>query len=192
MLEQTRIQRDLHDGLQQRLTSIGIAITLAEAKLTSDPETAMGNLRQAKQVLAAAMGEVRDLSQGIHPGFLTEGGLGPALQDLAHTAPLPVSVAIDLEERLPEHVEVGAYFVAAEALANVAKHARACSAEVAIGRSGGRVILRVRDDGIGGADPKRGSGLRGLAERVQSLGGLLHVVSDAGNGTEIRAAIPCA
>lgn len=190
-LERRRIQRNLHDGTQQRLTSIAMAIALAESKLSSDPKTAMANLRQAKKVLAAALTELRDLSQGIHPAFLTERGLGPALEDLAYTAPLPVTVVADLNGRLPEQVEAGAYYVVAEGLANVAKHAQATTAEVNLVRQGGRLIVRVRDDGIGGANPNRGTGLRGLADRVQALGGSLQVESNAGNGTELRVTIPC-
>jgi signal transduction histidine kinase len=190
-LERRRIQRDLHDGTQQRLTSIAMAIALAESKLSSDPGAALASLHQAKEVLAAALTELRDLSQGIHPGFLTERGLGPALQDLAYTAPLPVTVAADLNGRMPDQVEAAAYYVVAEGLANVAKHAHASTAEVTLVRNIDRLIVRVRDDGIGGADPNRGTGLRGLTDRVQALGGRLRFESSAGQGTEIRATIPC-
>jgi signal transduction histidine kinase len=190
-LERRRIQRNLHDGTQQRLTSLAMAIALAESKLSSDPGAAMASLRQAKEVLAAAVTELRDLSQGIHPESLTERGLGPALQDLAYTAPLPVSVVADLNGRMPDQVEAGAYYVVAEGLANVAKHAHAATAEVTLVRQGGRLIVRVRDDGIGGADPDRGTGIRGLTDRVQALGGRLRFESSAGQGTEIRATIPC-
>jgi signal transduction histidine kinase len=190
-LERRRIQRDLHDGTQQRLTSIAMAIALAESKLASDPRAALASLQQAKEVLAAALTELRDLSQGIHPGFLTERGLGPALQDLAYTAPLPVTVAADLNGRMPDQVEAAAYYVVAEGLANVAKHAHASTAEVTVVRNIDRLIVRVRDDGIGGADPNRGTGLRGLTDRVQALGGRLRFESSAGQGTEIRVTIPC-
>ncbi len=191
-LERRRIQRNLHDGTQQRLTSIAMAIALAESKLSSEPEAARASLRQAKEVLAAALTELRDLSQGIHPGFLTERGLGPALQDLAYTAPMPVSVAAGLNGRMPDQVEAAAYYVVAEGLANVAKHAHASTADVTVVRQGGRLIVRVRDDGIGGADPNCGTGIRGLTDRVQALGGRLRFESSAGHGTEIRATIPCA
>lgn len=190
-LERSRMQRNLHDGTQQRLTSVAMAIALAESKLPSDPEAAMMNLRQAKEALAAAVTELRDLSQGIHPGFLTERGLGPALQDLAYMAPLPVTVEADLNGRLPDQVEAGAYYVVAEGLANVAKHAHASIAEVNLVRQGGRLIVRVRDDGVGGADPNRGTGIRGLTDRVQALGGRLRYESGPGQGTEIRVTIPC-
>lgn len=190
-LERIRMQRNLHDGTQQRLTSVAMAIALAESKLRADPETALANLRQAKEVLAAALTELRDLSQGIHPGFLTERGLGPALQDLAYTAPLPVTVDADLNGRLPDQVEAGAYYVVAEGLANVAKHAHASIAQVTLAKQGGRLLVQVRDDGVGGADPNRGTGIRGLTDRVQALGGRLRFDSSPGQGTEIRVTIPC-
>jgi signal transduction histidine kinase len=189
--ERKRIERNLHDGTQQRLTSIALALGLAESKLTSDPRAAGTSVRQAKQALEAALAELRDLSHGIHPSVLTTRGLGPALEDLAYTAPLPVTVAADLNGRLPERVEAGAYYAVAEGLANVAKHAQASTATVVLARERGRLLLRVGDDGIGGADPARGTGLRGLADRVQALGGTFEVDSPPGGGTELRAAIPC-
>jgi signal transduction histidine kinase len=190
-LERKRIERNLHDATQQRLTSVTLALGLAESKLSSDPEAAHKSLAQAKQTLAAALTELRDLSQDIHPNVLSEGGLEPALEDLVYTAPLPVRVTADLNGRLPEQVEVGAYYVIAEALTNVAKHACASGATVTLRRENGRLALLVRDDGVGGADPSRGSGLRGLADRVQALGGALEVESRPGRGTEIRGWIPC-
>jgi signal transduction histidine kinase len=189
--ERKRIERNLHDGTQQRLTSIALALGLAEAQLASDPHAAEASLRQAKQVLETALAELRDLSHGIHPSVLTTRGLGPALEDLAYSTPLPVTVAAELNGRLPERVEAGAYYVVAEALANIAKHADASTATVGLAREDGRLLLRVHDDGIGGADPARGSGLRGLADRLQALGGTLDVHSPPGGGTELRAAIPC-
>jgi signal transduction histidine kinase len=190
-LERKRIERNLHDGTQQRLTSIALALGLAESKLTTDPHAAGASLRQAKQALEAALAQVRDLSQGIHPTVLTTRGLGPAIKDLAYTAPLPVTVEAELNGRLPERVEAGAYYLVAEALANVAKHAHASTATVTTAREHGRLLLSVRDDGIGGAAPTHGSGLRGLADRVQALGGTLEVDSPPGRGTELRAVIPC-
>jgi signal transduction histidine kinase len=189
--ERKRIERNLHDGTQQRLTSIALGIGLAESKLRSDPAAAAASLRQTKEALAVTLAELRDLSQGIHPANLTERGLGPALEDLAYSAPIPIAVAADLNGRLPEQVEAGAYYVVAEALANVAKHARASSAKVAVTRDGGWLQLSVIDDGIGGADPNLGTGLRGLADRVHTLGGTLAVESPPVGGTEIRATIPC-
>jgi signal transduction histidine kinase len=190
--ERKRIERNLHDGTQQRLTSIALALGLAESKLASDPQAAGTSVRQAKQALEIALAELRDLSHGIHPSVLTTRGLGPALEDLAYTAPLPVTVTAELNGRLPERVEAGAYYAVAEGLANIAKHAGASTATVALAREHGRLLLRVRDDGVGGADPTRGSGLRGLSDRLQALGGTFEVDSPPGRGTELRATIPCA
>jgi signal transduction histidine kinase len=158
-LERKRIERNLHDATQQRLTSVTLALGLADSKLSSDPAAAHTSLAQAKQTLAAALAELRDLSQDIHPNVLTEGGREPALEDLAYTTPLPVRVAADVNGRLPEQVEAGAYYVIAEALTNVAKHACASGAAVTLRRENGHLALLVRDDGVGGADPSRGSGL---------------------------------
>jgi signal transduction histidine kinase len=190
--ERKRIERNLHDATQQRLTSVAVALGLAESKLDGDPGAAGAILDQAREGLAVALAELRDLSQGIHPGILTERGLGVALEDLAYTAPIPINVDSNLSGRLPEPVEAGAYYVVAEALANVAKHAGASSAEVGLRKRDGRLVLTIHDDGVGGADPLRGSGLRGLADRVQALGGTLAVESPPGRGTELRAEIPCA
>jgi signal transduction histidine kinase len=191
-LERKRIERNLHDATQQRLTSVAIALGLAASKLPTDPGSAAAALDGARDALTAALAELRDLSQGIHPAILTDRGLAAALEDLAYSAPFHVDLSADVRGRLPEQVEAGAYYVAAEALANVAKHARASSAAVEVARRDGRLLLRVRDDGVGGADPRRGSGLRGLVDRVQALGGTLSVESPAGRGTEVRAELPCA
>ena len=190
-LARKQIERNLHDATQQRLTSVAISLALAERKLRPDPAAASGILDQARKGLAVALAELRDLSQGIHPGILTERGLETAVADLAYTAPVPVSVESDLTDRLPEHVEAGAYYVVAEALANVAKHASASSAAVQISRRDSSLLLSISDDGVGGADPSRGSGLSGLADRVQALGGTLAVDSVPARGTELRAEIPC-
>jgi signal transduction histidine kinase len=190
-LERRRIERNLHDATQQRLTSVAIALGLAASRLSSEPDAAAATLDQAREALTTALAELRDLSQGIHPGILTERGLAPALEDLAYTAPFPVKVTADLNGRLPERIEAGAYYVAAEALANVAKHAHASSARIELTRRRGRVLVCVHDDGIGGADARRGSGLRGLADRVQALGGTLAIESPPGRGTDVRAEIPC-
>jgi signal transduction histidine kinase len=191
-LERKRIERNLHDATQQRLTSVAVALGLAKSKLGPDPEDAGAVLDQARKGLAVALSELRDLSQGIHPGILTERGLEAAVEDLAYAAPIPISVDSNLSARLPERVEAGAYYVIAEALANVAKHAEASSAAVRITSSNGRLALSIRDDGVGGAEPLHGSGLRGLSDRVHALGGTLAVESPPGGGTELRAEIPCA
>jgi signal transduction histidine kinase len=190
--ERKRIERNLHDATQQRLVSVSMALGLAESKLGSDPEAARRILEEAREGLGLALHELRDLSQGIHPGILTERGLGPALNELAYRAPVPVDVAVSLDGRLPDPVEAAAYYVVAEALANVAKYAAASGVSVTVGRSNGRAVVEVADDGVGGADPARGSGLRGLADRVEALGGAFAVVSPQGLGTLLRAEIPCA
>ena len=191
-LERKRIERNLHDATQQRLTSVAVALGLARSKLGPDPEAASAVLDQARDGLAVALSELRDLSQGIHPGILTERGLEAAVEDLAYSASIPIRVASDLSARLPEQVEAGAYYVVAEALANITKHAEASSAEVRMTSSNGRLVISIRDDGVGGAEPVPGSGLRGLADRVQALGGALEVESPRGRGTKLRAVIPCA
>lgn len=190
--ERKRIERNLHDGTQQRLTSIAISLGLAEAELRSDPNSAATTLSQAKVALGSALAELREFSQGIHPSSLTSRGLGAAIRDLAYTAPLPVRVACPLQDRLPEPVEAAAYYVVAEGLANIAKHAGASSAEVRLAREPGRLVVTVEDDGRGGAEPAGGTGLRGLADRVRALGGSLEVESADGRGTVLRASIPCA
>jgi signal transduction histidine kinase len=190
--ERRRVERDLHDGTQQRLLSISMALGLAESKLDSDPEAARRVVREARTSLGTALQELRELSQGIHPGILTERGLGPALQELAYGAPVPIDLRVALEERLPAPVEAATYYVVAEALTNVAKYASASAASVRVMRRDGRAVVEISDDGIGGADPTRGSGLRGLADRVEALGGGLVVESAPGTGTRLRAEIPCA
>lgn len=192
-VERRRLARNLHDGAQQRLTSVTMALGLAELRLRSDPDAARNCLTQARQTLAAALVDLRNLGHGIHPSALTDGGLRPALEDLAFVTPMPVQVVSDLDgERLPIQIEEGAYYVIAESLTNVAKHAHATSVIVELSRPDGSLQVVVRDDGRGGADPARGTGLHGLSDRVQALGGTLAVRSDGGDGTEIRASIPCA
>lgn len=190
--ERKRIERNLHDGTQQRLTSIAMALGLAESELKADPRTAEASVRQAKEELAAALAELRDISQGIHPGILTTSGLDAAVRDLAYAAPIAVNVVSRLNGRLPEPVEAAAYYVIAEGLANVVKHAHASAADVTMARETGRLIVSVRDNGLGAADPLRGTGLRGLTDRVQALGGSLELDSRRGHGTKLRAIIPCA
>jgi signal transduction histidine kinase len=190
--ERRRIERDLHDGTQQRLVSIAMTLGLAEARLDGDTAGIAPLLGQARGALTEALRELRELSQGIHPGILTERGLRAALDELAYGAGVPLELdAAGLAERLPERVEAAAYFVVSEALANIAKHARAGAARVTVAAAGGRVTVEVADDGVGGADGARGSGLRGLADRVDALGGRLDVVSPPGRGTVLRAEIPC-
>ena len=187
--ERRRLERDLHDGAQQRLVSLALQLGTLSAKLEPGSE-AERLLAAAREELAASLGELRDLAHGIHPAVLSERGLEAALKSLAARAPLPVSVIVDVERRPAEAVEIAAYYLVAEALTNIAKHAHASSAIVRVVHAGDTLVVDVTDDGIGGADLGSGSGLRGLAERVEALGGRIRVSSSLGDGTSIRARIP--
>ena len=189
--ERRRLERDLHDGAQSRLVALALLLRGARARAEAGSELA-AMLDRAAAELQARLDDLRELARGIHPAVLTDRGLEPALQSLVARAPVPVSVEAPAEERLPGAVESAAYFVVSEALANVAKYARATHAEVAVRRDNGRVTVEVTDDGVGGADAARGSGLRGLADRVAALDGTLSLDSPAGRGTRVRAEIPCA
>jgi signal transduction histidine kinase len=190
--ERRRIERNLHDGTQQRLVSISMALGLAEAKARSDPAAVGDVVSEARAGLSAALAELRELSHGIHPAVLTERGLAAALEELAARATTPVDLSVDGRDGLPEQVEAAAYYVVSETLANIAKHAHATRARVAVREDNANVVLEVADDGIGGADAGRGSGLRGLTDRVEALGGRLRLSSPPGQGTIVRAEIPCA
>ena len=190
--ERRRIERDLHDGAQARLVAVAMALGMAESKFGADPGASRQMLGDARAGLTAAMRELRELSQGIHPAILTERGLGAALQELAFVAPVRMEVAVHLDRRLPDGVEVAAYFVVTEALANVAKHAGATRVSVTVDHADGCAVVDVRDDGTGGADATRGTGLRGLADRLDAVGGTLDVQSPPGRGTRLTAQIPCA
>jgi signal transduction histidine kinase len=190
--ERRRLERNLHDGAQQRLVSLSLSLRLAQSKLLSDPHGADELLSGASIELALALEELRELARGIHPAVLTERGLGPALESLADRASLPVELEQLPEERLPNHVEAAAYYVVSEALANVAKYADASGVQVRVAQENGRAVVEVVDDGVGGADPARGSGLRGLTDRVEALQGRLAIESSPGEGTRLRAEIPCA
>jgi signal transduction histidine kinase len=189
--ERRRIERDLHDGTQQRLVSIAMTLGLAEAKVATDAAAATGLIAEARGGLSSALEELRELSQGIHPGILTERGLGQAVDELALRMHLPVDVDVRLWERLPTAVETAAYYVISEALTNVAKHAGASRGKVMVGREDGRAVIAISDDGRGGADAGHGSGLRGLRDRVEALGGRFVVESPPGLGTSIEVEIPC-
>jgi len=189
--ERRRLERNLHDGTQQRLVSISMALGLAESKLDADPRAAGQILEEARQALGTALQELRDFSQGIHPPVLTERGLGPALKELVYLAPMAIELDVPDGERLPEPVETAVYYLVAEALANAAKYASADTVSVTVERRNGSAFIEVVDDGIGGADPGKGSGLRGLSDRVEALGGTLAVESAPGFGTRLRAEIPC-
>ena len=189
--ERMRLERNLHDGAQQRLVSVALELSMVAAKLEADPRAAREILTEAQEELDRGLAELRELARGIHPVVLTERGLGPALDALLTRAPIPVEITELPEERLPAHVEAAAYYVVAEAITNVGKYANASSVTVSISRSNGAATVSVADDGVGGADPARGSGLRGLAARVEALNGHLYVDSAPGRGTRIRAEIPC-
>jgi signal transduction histidine kinase len=190
--ERRRIERDLHDGTQQRLVSIAMALGLAESKLAADRPAVGPVLREARDALASALEELRDLSQGIRPAILVERGLPAALDDLSRRAALPVRLEATITGRLPEPVESAAYFVASEALTNAAKHSHANDVRLVASSDGSTLVIEVTDDGIGGAGAGSGSGLRGLADRVEAIGGRLTVSSPPGRGTTVRAEIPCA
>jgi signal transduction histidine kinase len=190
--ERRRIERNLHDGAQQRLVSIAMSLGLAERKLQTDPDAARPILHEARESLAMALQELRELSQGIHPVLLTERGLEAALGELPLRMPVPLELEVSLDERLPVRVEAAAYYVVSEALANVTKYAQATAVRVRVDRIDGQALVEVADDGVGGADRSRGSGLRGLADRVEALGGSFALVSPGGRGTVVRAEIPCA
>ena len=185
-----RIERDLHDGTQQRLVALGLAVRAAEADVPRERAGLRDELSRVAQGLADAVEDLQEISRGIHPPILSKGGLGPALQALAHRSPIPVDLEITTDGRLAEPIEVAAYFVASEALANAAKHSQASRIVVGLEQRDGRLVLSVRDDGVGGADSARGSGLVGLDDRVEALGGSLRVDSRPGKGTTITAELP--
>ena len=185
-----QIERDLHDGTQQRLVSLALAARAAEADVAAGRGELRAELSRIAAGLAGAMAELQEFSRGIHPAILSERGLGPALRTLARRSAVPVDLDVTTSARCPEPVEVAAYYVASEALANAMKHARASRIEVSLATRAGSLLLSVRDDGVGGADPARGSGLAGLADRVEALGGSIHVHSAAGAGTHIAVDLP--
>jgi signal transduction histidine kinase len=189
--ERRRLERDLHDGAQQRLLGLGLALQLVRARLGEEANGAAELLAEADGELRAALDELRELARGIHPAVLTEQGLGAALKTLAERSPVPVTLAEVPEQRLPGPAEAAAYFLVSEALANVAKYAGASRVRVSVVHLGERVLVDVDDDGVGGADPSRGSGLRGLVDRVHALDGELELESLPGCGTHVHAEIPC-
>jgi len=187
--ERRKLERNLHDGAQQRLVSLSLSLRLAQRRVRSDPDGAEELLEGSREELAQALEELRELARGIHPAVLTDRGLEAALEALAARSPLPVEIR-GASCDLPAQVEAAAYYVVSEALANVTKYAQASAVEVTVERRNGTAVVEVADDGIGGADPLRGSGLRGLADRVASLSGKLDVESPPGSGTRVRAEIP--
>ena len=188
--ERRRLERDLHDGVQQRLVSLALTLRMAREKLDRDAEEAGRLLDRSRQELDEALKELRELARGIHPTALSRRGLARAVEALASRAPLPVEVGELPAQGLPEQVELAAYFVVCEALTNVAKYASATRASVTMTKTDGRLTVEISDDGVGGADMDRGTGLRGLTDRLAAIEGRLEVDSEPGRGTTVRASIP--
>jgi signal transduction histidine kinase len=187
-----QIERDLHDGTQQRLVSVGLELQAALATVPPGEHELSARLVHIAQGLTAALSDLQEVSRGIHPAILSRGGLGPALKALARRSAVPVEVHLHLDRRLPERIEVAMYYIVSEALTNAAKHAQATVVQVDVKADDPSIQLSIRDDGIGGADPSRGSGLVGLRDRVDALGGQLEMASPAGHGTSLGVTIPFA
>jgi len=185
-----RIERDLHDGAQQRLVSLVLELRAAEERAPSDPAELKGDVSRMAGELESVLDDLREMSRGIHPAILAEGGLGRALMTLARRAAIPVEVDVRGVTRLPEQIEVAAYYVASEALTNAAKHAQASVVRITLEEQDGVFQLSIRDDGVGGADPRKGTGLIGLHDRVEALGGSIDLSSAAGEGTLIVVEFP--
>jgi signal transduction histidine kinase len=189
--ERQRLERNLHDGAQQRLIALSLDLRRLEERLDAVPDAKDG-LDRARQEIALSLQELRAVARGIHPAVVSGHGLAVALESLAARAPVPVQLTVETEGRVPERLEVAAYYVVCESLANIGKHALATSATVEVARRNGEIIVEVVDDGVGGADSERGTGLRGLADRVEALDGRLRVWTPRGGGTRVRAEMPCA
>jgi signal transduction histidine kinase len=191
--ERRKVERDLHDGAQQRLVTLTLALQMARGDLAQDADPRLATaLQDATDELRLALTELRELARGIHPAILTEDGLGPALAALAARCAVPATVRSAPKRRFSPTVEATAYFVVSEALTNVGKHARASRVDISVGVHDGRMIVEVSDDGVGGASLERGTGLRGIADRVAALGGRLECSSPPEQGTRVMAQIPCA
>ena len=188
--ERRRLERNLHDGAQQRLVSLALQLRMADSRVDDDPLRAHELVAGAQAELSAALDELRELARGIHPAVLTEHGLEPALRSLTERAPVAIEIQGLPSERLPPAIEAAAYYVVAEAITNAVKYASASRVTVQVSPSNGSAVVYVADDGVGGADPARGSGLHGLVDRVEALGGRLQVDSPPDGGTSIRAEIP--
>jgi signal transduction histidine kinase len=188
--ERQLLERNLHDGAQQRLIALSLNLSMLEARIDGDPEIKRG-IDQARREITASLTELREIARGIHPAVVSGHGLAVALEQLAARAPVRVELQVDVDERLPEQLELAAYYVVAESLTNVAKHARARTARVDVLTDDDALVLEIVDDGVGGADSERGTGLRGLADRVEALNGRLRVWTPQGGGTRVKAEIPC-
>jgi signal transduction histidine kinase len=189
--ERQRLERNLHDGAQARLIALSLDLSMLEQQMRGDPAAQM-RLDQARREIALSLEELRDVARGIHPAVLTGHGLQVALESMVARAPLPVRLLVELDGRLEERLEVAAYYVVSESLANIGKHAEATKASVGVVRRNGQVVVEVIDNGIGGADTEAGTGLRGLADRVEAVGGRLRVWTPTGGGTRVKAELPCA
>jgi len=187
--ERRRLERDLHDGAQQRLVALALDLRLLARRLEPGSECER-MLVDARELLQASLDELRDLAHGLHPAVLASHGLAVALESLVARAPVPVALTVDLEEGADQAAEIAAYYVVAESLTNIAKYACASRATVTVVSSRGTLFAEIGDDGVGGADLLAGSGLRGLRDRVEALGGRLSLSSRVGDGTTISAAIP--
>jgi signal transduction histidine kinase len=188
--ERKRLERNLHDGAQQRLIALSLELGLWEEGVQGDHE-ASRRLERARREIATSLEELRDVARGLHPAVVSGHGLEVALEQLAVRGPVPVRLKVAVGTRLPERLEIAAFYLVSESLANIGKHANATSATVEVSRTDGQVVVEVVDDGIGGADTELGSGLRGLADRVEALEGRLRIWSPKGGGTRLRAEIPC-
>jgi signal transduction histidine kinase len=188
--ERRRLERDLHDGAQQRLVALSLNLSVLQHRLDGDAE-ARALLAEARSEIAVSLAELRDVAHGLHPAVVSNHGLTVAVESLAARAPVPVRLTVDLDGRVGEQVEVAAYYVVCESLTNIGKHAQATAAAVTVARRDDHIVVEVVDDGVGGADAERGTGLRGLADRVEALGGRLRVWTPRGGGTRVRAELPC-
>jgi signal transduction histidine kinase len=191
MADRRQIERDLHDGAQQRLLSLGMDLGMALEKFETDPDAARNLVGDAHQELQRAIAELRNLARGIHPAVLTDRGLDAALSSLAARSPIPVRLRVELRERPPASVEATAYFIVAEALTNAARYANASAVEVRVRTIGDKLHIEVADDGVGGAEQRPGGGLAGLADRASSVEGALRISSPAGGPTVVAAELPC-
>jgi signal transduction histidine kinase len=188
--ERQRLERNLHDGAQQRLIALSLDLRMLEERLGGDP-VARAQIDQARGEIAQSLEELRDVAHGLHPAVVSGHGLAVALESLAARAPVPVRLSVDLAARVDEQLEVAAYYVVSESLANIGKHAQATSATIDVARAEGQLIVEIVDNGVGGADSETGTGLRGLADRVEALDGRLRVWTPRGGGTRVRAEMPC-
>jgi len=185
-----RLERDLHDGAQQRLISLGLQLRMAEESAPPELDDFKQQLSRILSGLTGVSADLQEISRGIHPAILSKGGLSPALKTLARRSAVPVTLDLRIDRRIPDSAQVAAYYVVAEALTNTAKHARASEVNVGVETEGGSLRVLIRDDGVGGANSHNGSGLIGLQDRVEALGGHLHVTSPPQSGTSLRVTIP--